>query len=790
MIKYYLLPFFKRSLKNRAQVLVLISSITIFFTLFLVGYYYVNYEYSYDKFHVDNDQIYRIIIEENAGEQTVFCPLPLALTAAKEIPGVSSYIRLNDSQYNIFKYKEHKIKSEQGYMVDSSFFDFFSFQLIEGNIEAINNPNSIFLSKDFAQRLTGSNNPIGEVITFDYGGFKTLTIEGLFEVPVNSHLQFDWIYPNTELIKRPIFSWDSYGIFYSYLKIQPNSDVEEIERKILAIAKENIDGGFLEKIHLQALKQIYLKTDDKAKAHDVSKYGSKKLISLLLLISVLIVVLLWTNLLNIISVTISNRAKEFSLRKACGAYNHQLIQQTFIETLLIVFISGLLSLPLVNLVTDLALRNLELVININILTLRFWVIFLIILVLNSFVLGLFNIIALKGVPDDRVSSYQRQSNIFDVFKRGFVMLQLAITIFIIIFMLIIDKQINFMLNKDLGIDIDDIVLIQDPTVGKLDEGIVSKGKVFKNEIVNNPNIQSVSSSTFPGRRFYGSADMNFRGKEMNLTVGHIDPNFISTYRVKLLAGQNLSYTNKPWTSVLINRKLAKKIGFNNPEDALHNTLVTEYGNRGNIEIVGVIEDYNHLSINNPIEPLVFALWPYSPNEYYSVRVKEKKTETISFIKGKFVEIFGEDNLFDYMYLNDYFNRQYSGVLKFRTIISYLMILIIFLCCVGIYGFFSVELNKKVKSIAIRRCLGGRSYNILYTLIENYYLFILIASVITIPISYFLIKEWLNNFSNVTSLSWLEFILPVFYVMLIIFITILNKLLSALRLNTIEALKNE
>lgn len=791
MIRNYLVPFFKRILKNRAQFLVILLSIAIFFTLFIVGYYYVNFEYSYDKFHKNGENIYRVMQIGDNGWKKVKNQLPLATTAAKEIPGILSYVRLFETQSNVVIYKDKKIKAKQGFIVDSTFFEMFSFPLIKGDKSAINDPNNIFLSNDFAHKLFGDKDPIGEVISFDYVGIHLLTVRGIFKVPDNSHLQFEWIRPNNDFIKNPIFNWNSYDNFYTYFKIQSNANINDIEKKLTVIIKKNLIDDDLKACRLQPMKDIYLLTDDECKINDVTKYGNKKLISLLLLIASLITLVLWTNLLNIISVSVSNRAKEFSLRKACGAFYHQLVQQTFLETIMIVLIGGICSIPLISLVTNLALQKLDLLIRVDVLSFHFWLTFIVVAIINVFVLGFFNIIALRGIPTDRVSRYQVRSNTFEMFKRSLIMLQLAITIFIITFILIVSKQVNYMLSKDLGIEIDNIVLVQDPTAGKIDADIVNKGKTFMNEVVKNPNVLNISSTTFPGTRYYGSAGIKFNGKDMGgVTIGHIDPNFISTYNVKLLAGRNLSYTNNPWTSILVNRKMAKKLGYNNPEDVLNNTLVTDYGFRGNLEIVGVIEDYYHLSIDNPIEPVCFVLWPYSPNEFYSILVKNKNNETIAYIKEKYNAIFGENYMFDHVYLREYFNNQYSGIIKFRNIISFLMIVIVFLCCVGVYGFFSVELSKKVKSIAMRRCLGAKNYNILYTLVENYYLFILIASVITIPITYLIIKEWLNNFSDTIGLNWTLFILPVLYVIIIIFITLLNKLVSALRLNTIEALKFE
>lgn len=789
MIKNYLVSYLKRTLKYKTQFLITLLSIVVGFTVFLGGYYYINFESEYDQFHKESNQIYRILSDDSESK-SIYNSLPLGSTAAKEIPEVLSFVRLYEIGGNIVTYNDIKIQAYGGYIADTTFFDMFTFPLINGNYDRIRDPNNVFLSRDFAQKIFGEKDPVGEIVTIEYIGKYLLTVAGVYDVPANSNIQFEFVIPNHDFIKNPIFSWKSQYNFITYLKLKKRANIKEVENKIFLIDEKNTERHVKVQFHLQPLKDIYLSTLDDYKAPGLTKYGNKKLFNLLCLLLILILLILWTNLLNVIFVTINNRVKEFSLRKACGAFYHQLVQQTVFETFLTVVISGICAIPIIKLLTDIAFSKLELLISIDVFSIQFWIIFALVIIINVLVLGFFNFIALKGVNTDRVSKYQKHSVFTDLLKRSLIVLQLVVTIFIISFILIIDKQINFMMTKDLGIEIDDIVLVRDPTAGSFDEVIVNQGKTFMSELVNYSEIIDISSTTNPGRRFYGSGTVKFNSKVIDLTFGQSDPNFLNTYDVKLLAGRNLSNIIRPWTSVLINNKLAKKLGFNKPEEALNNIIVTEFGNRGNLEIVGVVEDYHHLSFENSIEPVCFLLWPYSPHQYYSVRVKDTDSKTIALIEDKFSEVFGEDCFFDYVYLRDFFDNQYSEIIKFRNVINLLMIIIVFLCCIGVYGFFSAELSKKIKSIAIRRCLGAQKSNILYFLIENYYLSLLIAAIITIPVTYFIVKEWLNTFSYTADLSWWSFIKPVLLILIIMLVTILNKLLSALRLNTVEALRND
>lgn len=790
MVKNYLKSYFNRALKYKAQFLITLLSIILGFVISLCCYNYINFEFSYDDFHSDESQIFRLIQEYRESGKTARNSLPLAPAAKREIPEVLSFVRLYSSERDVVAFKEQKIKVQLGYYVDTTFFNFFSFPLLKGKAKSLNNPNGIFISKSLKYKLFENKEPIGKIVTFDNIGKETLTVLGVFEVPENSHLQFEWIRPNIDLIKNPVFTWDHYNKFVTYFKIQEGKEIQTIENKVLSVIQKNDDDPGLIAAHLQPLDKVYLSTEKQI--HDVSKYGNEMVIRLLFLITILIVIILWTNLFNIIFVSINNRVKEFTIRKACGANYSQLVRQLFLETFVMVLISGILSLPLIQVFAKLASQELDLSFRLETYSAKFIILFIVALLINILVLGIFNKIALRTIPTDRVSRYQNRSPIVDSVKRVLLMIQLAGTIFIITFMLIINKQVDFMLKKDLGINIKNVLLISDPTVGKVDEEIVNKGKAFRSILKSNAQIENISVSTSPGTRYNGIAgDITFKGKEIGLTaVGHIDPNFLETFDVKLLAGRNLSYSINPWVSILINEKMVKKLGLTNAEEALNNTLLTDYTYRGNLEIVGVIEDYHHLSIDEPIEAACFILWPYAPDYYCSVKLKSKDLKTIAYIESKYYEIFGSDYLFDYKWLEDHFSEQYSEVVKFKTIISYLMILIVFICCIGVYGLFSAELSKKVKSIAVRRCLGAQKHNILYTLIENYYLFILIASVVTIPISYYIIKNWLSNFAYTVEVTWKIFITPVIYLIIIILVTILNKLISALRLNTTEALKYE
>lgn len=790
MLKHFLKIYIRNLRKYKGLYFSNVLSLLLGISIIVILYFYVSFEYSYDEFHLNKNQIYRVVVGMKDGVYHRTSS-SLGSTIENELPEVVSYVSLLPLTKRQIKYNDNKFITSLGYLADSNFFAFYSFPILKGGVNGLSEPNCIYLSEDYAKKLFGDEDPINKNIQMDYYGFKDYIVKGIYQIPKNSHLQFDWVASNHRILKALKGDWNKYIWFKLYLRISPNSNIPSLERKILAIGQEHTSKDERPvTIKLQPLKEVYFDTSENGWYPII--HGNKKILNLIVLFTICILVVIWINNINSIISNIIDRSKEIQIKKINGASHYNIFKQFYFETLFLSTICSLVAFVLLLVSSNVfeSLFNIQ----VDFISLKFLLVMLFIIIINSIVLTIFNILILYGFYNNssRVSFYKMTFKDSNVIKRSILLMQFILSIVLISYIMLINRQFEYMINYDLGVDIDNVMLITNPL--SADPKNTYKADLFREELSENPNILNTTFSGYPGSINYGEAITYLKGRDDKYMVsfGLIDYKYIETFKIKLLEGRDFNENDKPMQKIIINKKFANVLGYNNIKDALYNIVSAD--GYGDLEIIGVVENYYQLSLDKPIDNLGLIIFDHYPHEYFCVRFDKMDnlavTNTLAFIEDKYYKVFGKEFCFDKVDLKTHFNMQYQKILDYREKIGILTIIILLLCCTGVYSLFSYDIQKKLKSLAIRKCHGASFFDLLLVVLKSYYVLILIATIISVPIIYIISSNWLINYTNKIELSWMYFLIPAIMVFVLVLFTILDKLLKIRKVNIVETLKCE
>ncbi len=807
MLKSYFKLITRNLIKEK-----LFSAINIFgLSIGMVGslyiFLFVSYEKSYDNFHINAENLYRLkwdIYQNNNLEIQLPKTVPALAPALKmEYPEVKDFVRVFPIQGTlVLSYEQDagnvvKFNESQIIYADGSFFNIFSFSMIEGNPEiALSQTNTIVLTKTAAKKYFGNENPLNKTMRLREGRIsESLLVTGIIEdVPENSHLDFDYIISmktlvtsNGEVVDT---SWDL-GLFYSYLLLSPDINLAEFEKRIANVIEKN-KGESLRKInrkeivHLQPVREIHLHSKLQ---QEIKESGDNQAVNFLSIIAVIILLMAWVNYINLSTAKSLERAKEVGIRKVVGVTRLQLIKQFIIESLFIntiaIIISIVLlkySLPFLNMVTE---KPITLSLSSDFL---FLLLIVLAILIGSFFTALYPSFVLSAFkPIDTLRGNLKSSSKGIIHRNILVILQFSASIAIIAGTMTVYSQIRYMIEFDKGIDIDQVLVVRSP--GIVDPGYPTKFRSFKTELLEYNEINNITKSDYiPGEAIIHS---NFRRETANDSddntygVAGVDADFIKTFKIHLLYGRNFLVENNGDTeNVVINEAAAKLLGFSNPEDAIEENIIGNYF--GKKKIIGVVKNFNQRSLINNFDPIIFYLTPPAPN-YYSIKINTKDLGyTLETIENKWDKYF-EGNPFDFFFLDDFFNKQYKSEDQFAKVSTLFAFLAILISCLGLFGLSSYTVRLRQKEISVRKVMGASMFDIMVLLSKTYLKLIFIAFLIGVPVIHFLLNEWLLSFAFRLKLNWIFFVIPGFIIFLIAFFTTSFQSMKAALINPTKTL---
>lgn len=803
-----------RNIRKRKEFSILnVLGLSIGMAACLLILQYVDYEKSYDNFHPDLSQLYRLNLKQtNPGSAEMGIRAenhPAAGPAIKrDFPQVESFARLVKAElffgpmaitYEGGKAQKKTFFEEELYFADSSFLTMMGFPMILGDAKtALSGRNDMVITESMAKRYFGDENPLGKTITQN-GWFKGTITGVLKDLPENSHIKFDGLFSSAFFSPGVSTAW-IWPEFHTYLKLSQATNVANFEKELDGFVHKYLGEitaqlGLQVGMELQPIKDIHLFSDH---IRSSRQSGNYKMISFLILLAVMILLIAWINYINLSTARSVERASEVGVRKVVGANKSDIIIQFLMESALLNVLAILLALNIVTLaapafnqlVGKTVIQASQLFSSTNI-----WLGIAAVFIGGTFLAGLYPAFVLssfqpiKTIKGQFYSMGRKWS-----FRQALVVFQFAVSIIMIVGTGIIFNQMSFMRNQDLGFNLDQMLVVKTPTI--LDTLYNQKSKRFLNTATNiSKVVAATNSSDIPGHIIQNNNSIYRKGqtKEESIFSYYIftDEDYLSAYDIELVAGRNFS-KDKPTdkNAVLINEKTANLLGFSSPEAAIGQVLTRKLNEWQDVSIVGVVKNINHRSLAHQQDPFVFFNDANTRVRYFNFKVSTTNiNSTIAQIESNYKEIF-PNNPFNYFFLDDYFGEQYKADQKFGAVFGLFAGLANLVAILGLFGLSSYIISRRKKEIGVRKILGASGLQIFVMLGKQFMVLVFIAAALAIPLCWWGGEQWLSNYAYAADLSIWLFLLPILIVLLLAILTVVLQSTQVVRTNPVEALRQE
>lgn len=799
MFKNYLKIAWRNLTKNKGYSIINIGGLAIGMACFLVIAMFIKNEVSYDSYHEKKDAIYRIVHHgspDNLEDRWVWGNAPVGPALKKDFSEVVEIVQFSGRSDILLSYNERSFQEGNVFYVTETVFNIFSWPLLSGNPKtALKDPYSIVLTQSTAKKYFGNEDPMGKTIN-GVGGRANdgpYTVTGVMkDIPANSHFTFDVLLSMRSFSQtRPgIFEAWGYVDFYTYFLVNDNFNQQAFQAKMPEFLKRNRpeeNAAYFYDLSFEPLKDTYLNS---VAARQPGITGSLSNIYIFALIGLFILIIACINFMNLATARSLERAKEVGVRKVIGADKKGLRYQFLGESLLMVLLASilglflvLLGLPLMRDITGKAFLNAELFSGLS-LSLYFGM---------ALITGL-----LAGVyPAFILSNFKPSSVLKGIFKsskegtnlrKGLVVFQFALSIALIASTVIVYFQLGFMLDKNLGFDQEQQLVIDFNWDGQVMENM----EIIKSEFMNLPQVVSVAGSrTVPGGHF-PAAGTNIETAQGNMQhfepfLYEIDFDFIPHYEIEVVAGRAYSraFVTDSLSSLMVNESAARNFGYANPADIVGKRF-QQWGREGTI--IGVVKDFNYISLHRAVAPLTLRYSQYG--KYLSMKVKAADmAQAISSIKQKWATV-APHRPFLYTFLDKSFNTQYEADIKFKKLFTLFSFLAILIACLGLLGLATYSAVQRTKEIGVRKVLGAEVFSIVKLLSIDFVKLVLIAIVVATPFSWYVMDKWLHVYAYQISIQWWIFALAGGIALAIALATVSFNAIRAAQANPVKSLRTE
>jgi len=792
MIKNYFKIAWRNMMKSKMFSSINILGLTIGITVCMMIFLFIMHETSADNFHTRGASIYRVMrhfLSDGKDGSAAYLSGPYAPAMMNDFKGqITRAVRVNPTDGLVVignrSFHEKKIID-----VDSNFFNLFSFPLLRGDTASVlKNASSVVLTETTAKKYFGTiDNAMGKIVELD----KTLPLKvtGIVkDIPTNSHLDFSLIVPLANYRDRGFMKiWINNGL-YTYVQLDPGTTKAQMEREFPAFMQKYMGSdmqkfGFQFVLTLTPLKDVYF---EKAAFDDV-RHGDRSVVYVFLSIAALILLIACINFINLSTVRAAERSKEVGLRKVLGAVRNQIIGQFIGESILMTVISCILSVALLSLIMPAYSQMLGYPLQLSEHIGQLLLFCAGVIVVVGILAGSYPAFFLSNfTPFEALKGKLRLGKGGAAFRQGLVVVQFSISVFLIIGTILMTKQMNYIKNKQLGYDQGQTVMIP------IDNNdIYNHLNSFKTALQNKTSIAAVSMMSGEPGGFHDMHMFEVEGhsEKWVARTEFSDFEFVPTLGLKIIAGRDLSaqYGTDTTDAVLINRTAASKLGWT-PEQAIGKWIRNTVRDDTRRHIVGVIEDYNFLSLKEEMAPLVIS--PAEDRRMTLVRVRPGQLDAaMQAIKYEYAKAAPAYPL-EYRFLDQQFGEIYRNNLRQQAILTVFAGLAIFVACLGLFGLASFAAAKRVKEIGVRKVLGSSVESIVMLLSKDLLKPVLIATCIAIPAGYFVMNRWLQNFAYQTPLSFWVFLLAAMATFFIALLTVSIKAINAARANPTKSLRAE
>ncbi len=805
MIRNYFRIAWRHIMRHKGYASLNIAGLAIGIAACLLIIQYVSFELSYEDFQVNKKRIYRVQQDrfDNGKLSTRWAAGAFAVgnTFKNQIPEIEYYVKVLRRGEVVTEVNNEPVKIDHLFYGSSSFFSVFTYPLIAGDKStALKEPYTAAMSASTAKRIFGTTDAVGKILRLN--SKDNFTITAVFEdAPENTQIKPNLLISYSTFVKRqgpnndPETAWQWDGCL-TYLLLRPNADPSMVEKKFIPVVEREAGPGLKKynagvTYHLQSLKDIHLYSNYMG---EPDTNGDGKTTYLLLGIALFIVVIAWVNYVNLATARAITRAKEVGIRKAIGSQRKQLVVQFLAESFLLnglalglaLFIM-LVSVPAFNSITGQHLSYSLF------LKTDFWIGMICLFIIGVFLSGLYPAFILSGfkpveVLKGKLGSTRQSGGL----RKSLVVFQFTASLFLLIGTVTVYKQIRYMREQSLGINVAQTLVIKQPIIGT-DSTYPNRLAIFKEELHQQSFIGNITVSTsIPGE----PVDWNAGGiklvsedesRQKQYRVIGVDYDYIKTYELKIIAGRDFSKDfGSDDSAVIFNRKGIEQLGFDKPAEAL-GKMIDFWGRK--YTIVGVTENFHQQSLRESFEPLIIRNIK-DVRGWVSIKTKAGLAgQTIDRVKDSWNKIFA-GNTFDYFFLDDHFDAQYKADQRFGKAFSLFTGLAILVSCLGLFGLASFTTMQRTKEIGIRKVLGASVGSILQLLYREFAVLLVVAFVISIPLAWISMYKWLSNYAFRIEIHWSYFLLPFFVIGTVAFITVSFQSVRAAKANPVKSLKTE
>ncbi len=807
MIRNYLKVTYRNLIRQKAYAFINIFSLSIGLACSILIGLYVKNEYSYDKFHKDSNNLYRVFLDFKLGTNVLtgpISPAPLASEILKQLPEADDAVRIHQSNNTNVGVDNKTFYEDLFFYADSNIFDLFNINFIAGNAStALMHPNTLVITRETSEKYFGTVFSVGKTLQIDSDSIL-YEVTGVVEpFPSNSHFHFNVLSSMSGYNDGNNSFWLSNN-YYTYLKLKPGTNEKEFGKKLTQV--------FLKGANSQMLQFFNISTDEFFKVGNRINYGIQKVtdihlnsnlnyeienngsfvyVSIFILVALFILLNACINFTNLATARSANRSKEVGLRKVLGSDRKNLIFQFLSESILISYIAVLFAILIVEIMlpTFNNLLNVEL----HLSLMDYFRLFPYILIFAT-VVGIIS----GGYPAFYLSSFEANVVIKNKFFHGssrnwlrniLVVFQFTVSIVILLVTMLVATQLKFFQSKKLGFDKDRLIVVErtDP--------IKSKMKVFTEELKNCPDIENVSiSSGIPGRES-GDKGYMLEGKSTTETfvinTYGVNYDYLKTMGIELKKGRFFSKDyHRDSLAVVINESTARYLGLENPISKQLILPGDENRNRIHLTIVGVIDDFHYESLHKAVNPLLLFLIPENNEGYVNIRAMAgKEKDVLEYVNLTWKNMVPEMPL-QYFYFDDQFDRMYKKEIETQRLMNAFALIAILIASLGLFGLVAFMAERRTKELGVRKVLGSSVWGIVKLLTIEITVLVLISYIIAAPLAYLWMKQWLLHFAYQTPIYPWIFVAGLTIAMIIAWLTVSVLAIKSATRNPIEALRYE
>ncbi len=799
MFRNYLKIAWRNLMKNKGYSAINIGGLAIGMACFLMIAMFIKHELSYDTYHENADNIYRVAHHYNDNDKQskqIWGNAPVADALKADFPDVLETVKFSGRSEVLLKYQERKFQEDNCFYVDETVFDVFSWPLLAGNPKtALVAPYSVVLLERTAKKYFGNQDPIGKTIE-GVGGRANdgaYTVTGVMkDLPSNSHFSFDALFSMSSFYQSRPNIFDSWGYvdFYTYFVAHEQFDPIAFQTKVPEFLKRHDASSeeYFYDLSLEPLKDAYL--NSKA-ARQPGGTGSLSNIYIFAIIGLFILLIACINFMNLATARSMERAKEVGIRKVIGADKKGLIYQFFGESLVMVVFASLIGLFIVSLslpwLRELTGKDFMTSDVFNVPTMGVYVLTAL---LTGTLAGSYPALVLSGfTPVNVLKGVFRASPKGARLRRGLVVFQFSLSIALIASTAIVYSQMGFMLNKNLGFDREQMLVID----FNHDFDILLSMETIKEQFLALPEVSSVASSrSVPGSHFpNASTFLETPQGEMKVTdpgLFEVDIDFVSHFNIEMVAGRSYSadFPTDTISAMVINVAAAKRAGYADPKNIIGKKF-TQWGREG--QVIGVTENFNYLSLHQKVAPLALRLEPFS-SRFINLKIKSNNLPSaIEKVRSAWAAV-APERPFVYSFLDQSFNTQYEADIRFKTLFALFAGLAIFIACLGLLGLATYSAMQRTKEIGIRKVLGASTSHLVGLLSKDFIKLVFVAIVIATPFSWYAMHQWLKGYAYRVDVDWWVFAIAGFLAVFIAICTVSFHAFKSANTNPVRSLRSE